>query len=55
MQPFLYSEALNKLQNDILKKTNGSAETGEPDRNDWIIIWMALVTVIGLRSKGDEQ
>jgi hypothetical protein len=33
----LYEEALNKLQNDILQKTNGCALTGEPDKNDWII------------------
>ncbi|GAH35307.1 unnamed protein product, partial [marine sediment metagenome] len=32
-----YEEALNKLQNDILQKTNGCAETGEPDKNNWII------------------
>ena len=32
-----YEEALNKLQNDILAKTNGCVETGQPDRNDWII------------------
>jgi len=32
-----YVSALNKLENDILKKTNGCAETGSPDRNDWII------------------
>ena len=32
-----YAEALNKLQNDILAKMNGCAETGEPDKNDWII------------------
>lgn len=31
-----YSDALDKLQNDILGKTNGCAETGEPDNNDWI-------------------
>jgi hypothetical protein len=31
-----YQDALDKLQNDILNKTNGCAETGEPDRNDWI-------------------
>jgi len=31
-----YAEALNKLQNDILNKTNGCAETGAPDKNDWI-------------------
>ncbi len=32
-----YEEALNKLQNDVLAKMNGCAETGEPDKNDWII------------------
>lgn len=31
-----YVNALNKLEKDILKKTNGCAETGSPDRNDWI-------------------
>ena len=31
-----YEDALDKLENDILHKTNGCAETGEPDRNDWI-------------------
>ncbi len=31
-----YDEALDKLQNDILQKTNGCADTGQPDRNDWI-------------------
>ena len=30
------TEALDKLENDILRKTNGCAETGEPDKNDWI-------------------
>jgi hypothetical protein len=33
----LYEEALDKLENDILTKMNGCAETGEPDKNDWII------------------
>ena len=33
----LYQGALNKLENDILAKTDGCAETGEPDKNDWII------------------
>lgn len=32
----LYQDALDKLENDILKKTNGCAETGSPDKNDWI-------------------
>ena len=31
-----YEDALDKLENDILQKTNGCAETGEPDRNDWV-------------------
>ncbi len=31
-----YNGALNKLENDILAKTDGCAETGEPDKNDWI-------------------
>lgn len=33
----LYDEALDKMQNDILPKTNGCAEIGQPDKNDWII------------------
>ncbi|HUS71632.1 MAG TPA: phytase [Sedimentisphaerales bacterium] len=32
-----YTGALSKLENDILAKTNGCGETGEPDKNDWII------------------
>jgi hypothetical protein len=32
-----YIGALNKLQNDILTKTNGCADMGQPDKNDWII------------------
>jgi K319-like protein/uncharacterized protein DUF1565 len=32
----LYADALDKLQNDILGKTNGCAEIGSPDKNDWI-------------------
>jgi hypothetical protein len=34
-----YEQALDKLQNDLLKKTNGCAETTDPrsaDKNDWI-------------------
>lgn len=29
-------EALNKLEHDLLGKTNGCAESGAPDKNDWI-------------------
>jgi len=32
-----YTGALSKLQHDILAKTNGCSEKGEPDKNDWII------------------
>ena len=31
-----YEEALDKLQNDILGKTDGCATIGTPDKNDWI-------------------
>jgi hypothetical protein len=31
-----YEDALDKLQNDILQKTNGCAGNGAPDKNDWI-------------------
>ncbi len=31
-----YQEALDKLRNDILGKTNGCAEGGNADKNDWI-------------------
>lgn len=33
----LYQEALDKLEHDILAKTDGCANTGTPDRNDWIV------------------
>ena len=33
----LYEDALDKLQNDILKKTDGCAETDAPDATDWIL------------------
>jgi tripartite motif-containing protein 71 len=31
-----YAEALDKVQNDLLPKTDGCAQTGAPDKNDWI-------------------
>jgi PKD domain len=31
-----YAQALSKLQNDILGKTDGCAVSGAPDSNDWI-------------------
>jgi hypothetical protein len=33
----LYEEALDKLQDDILQKTDGCANEGAPDKNDWIL------------------
>jgi len=33
----LYTEALTILENDILEITNGCAEAGQPDENDWIM------------------
>jgi hypothetical protein len=33
----LYADVLHKLQNDILKKTDGCANDGEPDKKDWIL------------------
>jgi len=32
----LFTEALDILENDILERTNGCANSGEPDENDWI-------------------
>jgi len=32
----MYEDALDKLENDILKKTDGCANSGVPDKNDWI-------------------
>lgn len=32
----LYQQALDKLQHDILPKTDGCAAGGVPDANDWI-------------------
>lgn len=32
-----YRGALGRLENDILKKTDGCATTGRPDKNDWIV------------------
>lgn len=32
-----YSEALAKLQEDVIAKTNGCAAGGKPDNNDWVI------------------
>lgn len=29
-------ESLEKLNNDVLRKVDGCAESGEPDKNDWI-------------------
>jgi hypothetical protein len=31
-----YAEAIDELQNDILSKTDGCANGGVPDNNDWL-------------------
>ena len=43
-----YQEAYNKLSNDALKKTDGCAETGAPDKNDWITTCAEQVEVYPL-------
>jgi len=50
-----YAEALEKLQNDILRKTDGCATKGKPDSNDWIKacstqgqIYPDVVDIIGI-------
>lgn len=40
-----YAEALHKLQNDILPKTDGCAVSGAPDKNDWIVRCESQATV----------
>ncbi len=44
----LYEDALDKLEHDILAKTNGCAETGEPDKHDWILTCEQQSRVYGL-------
>jgi hypothetical protein len=36
MNEGLLDEALDALENDILERTNGCADVGEPDENDWL-------------------
>jgi len=35
-QDQIYQQAVDKLTNDIIKKTDGCANSGSPDKNDWI-------------------
>ncbi len=44
----LCREVRNKLENDLLKKTDGCAEIGEPDKNDWLITCQAQDQVYAL-------
>jgi hypothetical protein len=32
-----YAQALDKLENDILRKVDGCAASGAPDNDDWIV------------------
>jgi hypothetical protein len=43
-----YQQALDKLQNDILQKTDGCAVAGAPDRNDWVLTCDAQAQVYPL-------
>ena len=50
-----YQEALEKLENDILKKIDGCTSNGEPSKKDWIIdcesqsqVYSSIVEVIAL-------
>ena len=31
-----YDKAIKKLEKDVLRKMDGCAETGAPDKNDWL-------------------
>jgi len=55
MDSGLYFDAQDKLVNDILKKMDGCANDGAPDKNDWIktcdgqiAIYPLVVEAIGL-------
>ena len=50
-----YEDAAKKLEHDILKKMDGCAVTGNPDKNDWIkdcgaqaVVYPLVLEVIGL-------
>jgi hypothetical protein len=43
-----YQEAVDKLDNDLLKKMDGYATTGGPDKNDWIQSGMSQAAVAPL-------
>lgn len=49
-----YADALDKLQNDILGKTDGCAAIGAPDNNDWILDCTAQGQVYALIMKSIE-
>lgn len=40
-----YVQAISKLENDVLKKTDGCVSQNQPDKNDWIIRCDAQETV----------
>jgi hypothetical protein len=43
-----YADAINQLGDDIKQKTNGCAETGAPDKNDWLLCCEAQNTIYPL-------
>jgi len=40
-----YEDAVKKLEHDVLKKIDGCALSGKPDKNDWITTCAAQGTV----------
>ena len=51
----LYQAALDKLTNDVLAKIDGCAESGAPDKNDWIVLCAAQAMVYDLIALAIEQ
>ena len=50
----LYKQALEKLENDILQKTDGCAVSGTPDKNDWLIDCQYQTTIYNYVSDAIE-
>lgn len=51
----LYSEALNKVKHDILKKMDGCSRSGVPDKTDWIITCPAQNQVYPLLAEAAQD
>ncbi len=51
----VYSDAADKLRNDVLAKTDSCAQTGGPDQNDWIITCPAQAQIYPLLLEALQQ